>query len=56
MPMGTGAKIKDHDLQYLRQLSSEAESNESYTMPLFDTGFRGPGKRQFLVVLDNYRP
>ncbi|KAK4039917.1 hypothetical protein C8A01DRAFT_36049 [Parachaetomium inaequale] len=38
--MGTGAKIRDHDLQYLRQLGSEVESNE----------------RQFLVALDNYEP
>ncbi|KAL2015196.1 hypothetical protein VTK56DRAFT_6072 [Thermocarpiscus australiensis] len=54
--MGTGAKIKDDDLQRLRQLASTVQSNETFTFPIFDTGFRGPGKRQFLAALDNYQP
>ncbi|KAK4149986.1 hypothetical protein C8A00DRAFT_37412 [Chaetomidium leptoderma] len=54
--MSTGAEIKDYHLQYLRQLGSEVQCNETFTLPFADTGFCGPGKRQFLVALDNYRP
>ena len=39
-----GAKIETHDLQHLRQLAGVVGSNESFV--LFDSGFRGPGKRQ----------
>jgi preprotein translocase subunit Sss1 len=41
--MTTGAKIKDDDMQHLRQLASVANSNEGFTMPLFDSAFRDPG-------------
>lgn len=54
--MGTGAKIKDDDLQQLRQLASTVQSNETFTFPMSDTGFRGPSKRQFLAAVDNYQP
>ncbi|KAH6636091.1 hypothetical protein F5144DRAFT_546242 [Chaetomium tenue] len=54
--MGTGAKIRDHDLQHLRQLASEVQCNENFALAFSDTGFRGPGKRQFLAALDNYTP
>jgi hypothetical protein len=54
--MSTGAKIKDNDIQYLRQLAPEVKSNENFALPLFDSGFRSPGKRQFLAALDNYKP
>ncbi|KAH6849722.1 hypothetical protein B0I37DRAFT_94940 [Chaetomium sp. MPI-CAGE-AT-0009] len=54
--MGTGAKIGDHNLQHLRQLASEVQCNEKFTLAFADTGFRGPGKRQFLAALDNYTP
>ncbi|KAK3295498.1 uncharacterized protein B0H64DRAFT_147106 [Chaetomium fimeti] len=54
--MGTGAEIRDHDLQHLRRLASEVQCNEKFTLAFADTGFRGPGKRQFLAALDNYTP
>lgn len=54
--MGAGAKIKHDDLQHLRQFASEVRSHENFTLPLWDTGFRGPGKRQFLAALENYTP
>ncbi|KAK3898317.1 hypothetical protein C8A05DRAFT_19074, partial [Staphylotrichum tortipilum] len=43
--MGTGARIKDGDLQHLRQLTLFA-----------NTGLHGPAKKQFLAALDNYQP
>ena len=54
--MGTGAKISDNDLQHFRQLASEVQCNEKFTLAFADTGFRGPGKRQFLTALNNYTP
>ncbi|OIW22897.1 hypothetical protein CONLIGDRAFT_657872 [Coniochaeta ligniaria NRRL 30616] len=54
--MRAGAKIKDEDMQHLRDLVPQINCNEGYTLPLMDEGFRGPGKRQFLAALDNYTP
>lgn len=51
-----GAKIKNEDLQHLRDLVPQINCNEGYASPLMDEGFRGPGKRQFLAALDNYTP
>jgi hypothetical protein len=53
--MATGAVIKNIDIQYLRQLTSEVVSHENFMWALNDSGFRGPGKRQFLAALDNYQ-
>ncbi len=54
--MGTGAKISDDDFQHLRDLTSTVDCNETFTLAFADTGFRGPGKRQFLAALDNCKP
>ncbi|KAF3763819.1 hypothetical protein M406DRAFT_262923, partial [Cryphonectria parasitica EP155] len=54
--MRVGAKIKDEDFQYLRELVPRIVSHDGYTSPLADLGFRGPGKAQFLAALDNYKP
>lgn len=53
--MRRGAKIRDVDLQHLRDLVPQINCNECYTLPIFDEGFRGPGKRQFLAALDHYQ-
>lgn len=54
--MSTGAKIRDDDMQRLCELAEATPSRENYALPLWDQGFRGPGKRQFLAALDNYKP
>jgi hypothetical protein len=54
--MRAGAKIKPDDLQYIRDLVPRINSNHSYVLPIFDHGFRGPGRVQFLAALDNYVP
>lgn len=50
-----GAKISDENLQYLHDLVPEINCNEGHAMPLWDEGFRGPGKRQFLAALAAYK-
>lgn len=54
--MATGVAIEDDDIQHLRQLASVVPCSETVQLALFDMGFRGPGKRQFLVALNNYKP
>jgi hypothetical protein len=54
--MRAGAKIKDDDMQHLRELANRFPGKEGYQWPLSDDGFRGPGKAQFLAALDNYKP
>ncbi|KAI3327688.1 hypothetical protein HD806DRAFT_331215 [Xylariaceae sp. AK1471] len=54
--MRAGAKIKESDLQHLRELVPQINCNPGYALPLMDEGFRGPGKAQFLAALDNYQP
>jgi hypothetical protein len=54
--MRAGAKIRDEDLQHLRDLVPDIHCVEGYAMPIADDGFRGAGKRQFLAALDHYRP
>jgi hypothetical protein len=54
--MRAGAMIREADMQYLRQLVPQINCNEGYVLPIFDEGFRGPGKRQFLAALDHYQP
>lgn len=52
--MRAGARIRADDLQHLRDLVPQVTCNEGYALPLWDDGFRGPGKRQFLAALDAY--
>lgn len=53
--MRHGAKIKDDDMEYLRELVPGIHCTEGAGWPLNDSGFRGPGKRQFLAALDHYQ-
>lgn len=53
--MRVGAKIQDHDFQHLRDLVPQINCNEGYTMAIWDDGFRGPGKRQFLAAMNHYK-
>ena len=53
--MRAGAKIRDDDMQHLRELVPKVVCNEGYIMSMYGDGFRGPGKRQFFVALDDYK-
>ena len=53
--MRAGAKIRDDDMQHLRELVPKVVCNEGYIMSMYGDGFRGPGKRQFLAALDDYK-
>ncbi len=55
MMMRVGATIKQDVLQHVRALAPRIPSREGYALPLFDEGFRGPGKRQFLTALESYQ-
>jgi hypothetical protein len=54
--MRAGARIKPDDLQYLRGLVPQINSNHGFVLPIFDHGFREPGRVQFVAALDNYVP
>lgn len=54
--MRAGARINDDDLQHLRELVPQINCNAGRASSLFDEGFRGPGKAQFLAALANYKP
>ena len=53
--MRAGAKIRDEDIQHLRDLVPYIHCSPRYALPIFDVGFRSPGRAQFLAALDNYR-
>lgn len=55
MMMEYGATIKEDHMRYLRDLVPKIKCSEGTVPILADHGFRGPGKRQFLAALDNYR-
>lgn len=52
--MRVGAKIKDEDLQHLRDLVPQVPCAPGTIWNLEDVGFRSPGKAQFLAALDAY--
>lgn len=52
--MKTGSKISEDNRNFLRQTAAGTHSSPGYAMPLWDSGFRDPGKAQFLAALDNY--
>ncbi|KAJ5580071.1 uncharacterized protein N7459_006056 [Penicillium hispanicum] len=54
--MRAGANIKPEDIQHLRDVAPQINCNETYTLPLFDQGFRSPGRAQFCAALDHYQP
>ncbi|KAI0835615.1 hypothetical protein F5Y06DRAFT_123237 [Hypoxylon sp. FL0890] len=54
--MRAGAKIEELELNHLRELVPYINCNQAFTIPLFDEGFRAPGKAQFLAALENYKP
>lgn len=53
--MEYGATIKEDHMKHLRDLVPKLNCNEGAVPTLADFGFRGPGKRQFLAALDNYK-
>lgn len=54
--MLAGARIRPDDLQHLRKLVPKIHCSHGYALPLWDSGFRGPGRAQFLAALDHYQP
>ncbi|OTA66832.1 hypothetical protein K449DRAFT_431165 [Hypoxylon sp. EC38] len=54
--MRAGATIQESEMQHLRELVPHINCNHVFTFPLFDEGFRGPGRAQFLAALENYQP
>ncbi|KAI1384849.1 uncharacterized protein F4822DRAFT_433388 [Hypoxylon trugodes] len=54
--MRAGAEIEESDMQHLRELVPRIHCSPGYELPLFDQGFRGPGRAQFLAAFDNYKP
>lgn len=47
MMMRCGAKIKDDEMEHLRQVVDQCEVRDGYASPVGDFGFRGPSKSQF---------
>lgn len=54
--MRAGANIKPEDIQHLRDLVPQINCNSAATLPLFDKGFRNPGRAQYSAALDHYQP
>lgn len=54
--MSVGAKINRDDLEHLKVLANKIPGRHGFVSPIFDDGFRHPGKVQFLAALDNYQP
>ncbi|KAK4442397.1 putative mynd finger [Podospora aff. communis PSN243] len=52
--MHVGAKLKPELIQYIREILPKIPSREGRQW-IVDDGFRGPGHRQFLASLDNYK-
>lgn len=44
--MLAGARICQDDLQHLRELVLKIHCSHTYALPIFDSGFRGPGRAQ----------
>ncbi|KAI6258853.1 hypothetical protein MCOR27_006953 [Pyricularia oryzae] len=54
--LGAGSKIDQQHLEYVKALTGEVQSREGFAHAIWDHGFRGPGKRQFLAALNAYQP
>lgn len=54
--MLAGVSIRQDHLQHLRELVPKINCNHRYVLPLWDSGFRGPGRAQFVAALDHHRP
>lgn len=53
--MMLGAKISRASMQILRVIANDCTGIEKLRPQTTDVGFRGPGKRQFLAALDQYK-
>lgn len=53
--MRAGARIRTEDLLHLKDLVPQIHCNSQVAPPLFDEGFRTPGRAQFLAALDHYQ-
>ncbi|CAH0040486.1 unnamed protein product [Clonostachys solani] len=52
--MRAGARINPEHIQHIRELVPQIKCTYAFTLPVFDTGFREPGRAQLLAALDNY--
>ena len=53
--MQAGATIKADDTAYMRTVFPQISSQSGYALPIFDLGFRDPGKAQVAAALENYK-
>ena len=53
LAMRVGATIEPKNTALLRDIYTKTPVSPKYSMPLFDTDFRGPMKRQFEIALDH---
>jgi len=53
--MRVGATIDSEYMDLLRANYTKIRVSAKYALPLFDSGFRGPMKRQFEIVLVHYK-
>lgn len=56
MVMQSGAKISDDNMQHLREIVPRVHSSPGFAWPFNDSGFRDPGKVQFLAAMEYYKP
>jgi len=53
--MRAGATIKNDDMEYMRTIFPTIPSQSGYALPIFDLGFRDPGKAQVAAALEHYK-
>lgn len=53
--MRAGATINADDMEYMRTVFPQIPSQSGYALPIFDLGFRDPGKAQVAAALENYK-
>jgi hypothetical protein len=53
--MQAGATISDSDMEYMRKFLPQIPSQSGYALPIFDLGFRDPGKAQVSAALEHYK-
>jgi hypothetical protein len=55
LAMRVGATIKPEHMELLRSVYGQIRVSPKYSLPLFDSGFRGPIKKQFEQALKHYK-
>ncbi|KAG0646339.1 hypothetical protein D0Z07_8420 [Hyphodiscus hymeniophilus] len=55
LAMRVGATIQPECMEILHELYKTIPVSPKYSLPLFDSGFRGPMERQFEIALTHYK-